>query len=76
MTAKAEELLDTFRSLDKEDRTELARFMLESLESPFKDLSDEQWEADLERRYNEIHSGAEIGVPAEEVFAHLAAKYG
>jgi putative addiction module component (TIGR02574 family) len=77
MTEAAEKLKAELATLPAEDRAELAHFLMESLDEDEKaDLDwDAAWTAELERRWKEIESGKEKGVPADEVFRRLREKY-
>jgi putative addiction module component (TIGR02574 family) len=56
-----------------EQRTELARALIESLdEDPDAQAA---WDAELNRRVADIKSGRAIGRPAEQVYADLRKKY-
>ncbi len=61
--------------LSVQDRSELAHFLLETLDGPDDADVDAAWEAELERRVAAIRSGAAVGKPAEQVFAELREKY-
>ncbi len=60
-------------TLTTQERTELARVLIESL----NDDPDTQaaWDAELTRRVADIKSGRAVGRPAEEVYADLRKKY-
>ncbi len=77
MTEAAEKLKAELAALPPEDRAELAHFLMESLDE--HEETDPDWDAawaiELERRWKEIESGKEKGVPAEEVFRRLREKY-
>lgn len=75
MTQSASALKTQLAELSPEDRAELARFLLDSLEH-----SDVQWKEawieELDRRRAELRSGQVKAVPGEEVFRKLREKYG
>ena len=60
-------------TLSTEQRTELARLIIESLD----DDPDAQaaWDAELSRRVVDIKSGRVAGKPADQVYAGLRKKY-
>lgn len=69
MTLAAEQLKPQLANLPEADRAELASFLLESLHE--HDAAESAWDAELERRLQEIESGAVVGIPADEVLAEL-----
>ena len=75
MTAKAEQLKSELATLTPEDRAELARFLVESLDEGEQQDVEAAWDAELKRRAEEIESGLVAGEPAEKVLRELRAKY-
>lgn len=77
MTEAAEKLKAELAALPADDRVELAHFLMESLDEEEKADPewDTAWTTELERRWKEIESGKEKGIPAEEVFRQLREKY-
>ncbi len=78
MTAVAAKLIPLLEPLEVSDRAELASWLFDSIDdTPAEtDAAYEQaWIQEIERRSEEIHSGAVIGIPAEEVFAEIRRKY-
>ena len=75
MSEAAEKLKQEILRLPTHDRAELAYCLIHSLDDA--DAGDVQaaWEAELERRWQEMESGAVVGEPAESVFAELRKKY-
>ena len=75
MTMIAEQLREELLRLPTEDRAELAYCLIRSLD----DIDDSDihaaWEADLDRRWQDMESGNVAGEPAESVFAGLRKKY-
>ena len=71
MSATAEKLREELAGLSFEDRTELAHFLFDTL-GPDEDLA---WEAELDRRDEEILSGKEPGISGDQVFAELKSRY-
>lgn len=57
------------------ERAELAHRMILSLDEEMDAGAEKAWESELERRVSEIHRGSVKGVPAEEVFSKIKAKY-
>ncbi len=65
--------------LPTQDRAALAQVLLHSLdEQPADDPTEVRraWEAEVERRVDDVLSGRMEEVPAEEALARLRAKYG
>ena len=60
--------------LSKEERAELAYFLLSSLERE-EEGAAAAWDAEISRRVAEIRSGKANGKPAEQVFAELRERY-
>ena len=75
MTEIAEKLKAELSQLASEDRAELAYYLIRSLDE--KDEGDVRsaWEAELERRFQEMENGIVTGIPAEEVFAEMRKKF-
>jgi len=60
--------------LSREERAELAYYLLSSLE-PEEEGATAAWDAEISRRVAEIRSGKANGRPAEQVFAELRERY-
>jgi putative addiction module component (TIGR02574 family) len=60
--------------LSREERAELAYFLLSSLE-PEEEGAAAAWNAEISRRVAGIRSGTASGKPAEQVFAELRERY-
>jgi putative addiction module component (TIGR02574 family) len=75
MTAKAERLKSELAELTPEERAELARFLVESLDEEEEQGVEAAWDEELKRRAEEIESGRVGGEPAENVVRELRAKY-
>lgn len=60
--------------LSREERAELAYFLLSSLE-PEEEGAAAAWDSEISRRIAEIRSGKANGKPAEQVFAELRERY-
>src|SRR5450432_2214393 len=71
MSAAAKEIVEAALKLDPQVRAEVAEEILGSLEdSSYGELSPE-WEAELDRRADDIDKGRVQVIPAEEVFAEI-----
>jgi len=79
MTDSAMRLKDELLQLSEDDRLELANVLWDSLDDEQagekEEGYDEAWEAELNRRMQEIESGTAVGRPARDVFAELRKKY-
>ncbi len=69
----AEKLKQEVLRLPSADRADLAYCLIRSLREDDTDVQT-AWEAELERRWQEIESGKATGEPAETVFAELRKK--
>lgn len=72
MTRTLEQWKTETASLPPEDRAALAEYLLGSLDD--SDADDAAWEAELDHRVEDIRSGREVGIPAEEVLAEIVAE--
>jgi putative addiction module component (TIGR02574 family) len=70
MAETLERLKVQLEHLSTEDKTELAHFLLGSLELEEEGVAA-AWDLEIARRVDEIRSGHATGTPAEEVFAEL-----
>ena len=75
MTQAALDLREQLARLPEEDRAALADFLLDSLSPEYEAKLEEEFEAELKRREEEILSGRVVGVPAEQVMAELRERY-
>src|SRR5262245_13909019 len=75
MTDIALRLKDELLRLSETDRAALAHILLDSLDEATDDEDAAAWEAELNRRSEEIHSGKAVGTPASEVFEKLRKRY-
>jgi putative addiction module component (TIGR02574 family) len=57
--------------LSDTDRAELAHFLIQSLQPQADADVESAWDAELERRGNQIRTGQAAGEPAEKVFSEL-----
>ena len=62
-------------TLTEAERADLARFLIQSLDSESDKDAEAAWDAVLERRAGEIKSGRESGESADKVFSELRAKH-
>jgi putative addiction module component (TIGR02574 family) len=67
----AERLRTEVLQLPSQDRAESAYCLIRSLDEKDECESQAAWEAELERRWQEMESRAVVGKPAESVFAGL-----
>jgi putative addiction module component (TIGR02574 family) len=74
MALSLEQIKDSLSELSTEERTELAHFLLLSLE-PVDEGAEEAWREELKRRVDEIRSGQVQGKPMEEVLSRLRERY-
>ncbi|MFN0054021.1 MAG: addiction module protein [Planctomycetales bacterium] len=75
MTGTADALKSQLAELPTRDRAELARYLIESLESDPDAGIDAAWESELLSRLEEMRNGTGGGASAEEVFRDLREKY-
>jgi putative addiction module component (TIGR02574 family) len=75
MTETGRRLKAELLNLTSEDRAELAYFLIRSLDEEPETGVQAAWEAELERRWQEMEGGNVAGVPADEVFAELRKTY-
>jgi putative addiction module component (TIGR02574 family) len=73
MPSEFDDWKDRIGTLTKQQRTDLARALIESLDED----PDAQalWDAELTRRVADIKGGRAVGRPAEQVYADLRKKY-
>jgi putative addiction module component (TIGR02574 family) len=62
-------------TLTEAERAGLARFLIQSLDSGSDEDADAAWDAELERRADEIKNGRESGESADKVFSELREKH-
>jgi putative addiction module component (TIGR02574 family) len=75
MTETMEQLKGRLERLPRQERAELAHFLLCSLEQEADADVDAAWEAELARRLADIQSGKVVGIPAAQVFDELRAQF-
>ncbi|HWB59988.1 MAG TPA: addiction module protein [Chthoniobacteraceae bacterium] len=75
MTEHAEKICAEALRLSESERAQLAHDLILSLDNGSDADAETAWDAELARRLEEIESGKAVGVPAEEVFAAIKARY-
>lgn len=75
MSVTAEKIRTELATLTATERAELAHFLIQSLDPGVDKDAEAEWDAELERRNDEIRSGRASGEPADKVFSELRAKY-
>ncbi len=71
---KLEDFKSQLEDLSKEERADLAYFLLQTLEPAEEGAA--AWDTEISRRVDEIRSGQATGKPAEQVFVELRERYG
>lgn len=71
----ADKIRTELATLTEAERAELARFLIQSLDSGSDNDAEAAWDAELERRAGEIKSGRESGELADKLFSELRAKH-
>jgi putative addiction module component (TIGR02574 family) len=75
MTAKAERIKSELAALTPQDRAELARFLIQSLDEKEDEDVQAVRDEELERRAAEIETGRVAGESIENMLRELRAKY-
>ena len=75
MTETMEQLKGQLERLPRQERAELAHFLLCSLEQEADADVDAAWEAELARRMADMQSGKVVGISAAQVFDELRAQF-
>ena len=75
MSVTAEKIRTELAGLDAAERAEQAHHFIQSLDSGADADAEAASDAELARRAEEIRSGRAVGIPAEQVFSELRAKY-
>ncbi|HWM24018.1 MAG TPA: addiction module protein [Chthoniobacterales bacterium] len=75
MSLTADKMRTELATLTEAERADLARFLLQSLDAGSDNDAEAAWDAELERRAGELHSGHESGESADKVFSELRAKH-
>ncbi len=78
MPLNYEALAQDALKLSTQERARLAHDLLVSLEGTEEDPAEVEraWREEIERRMADVRAGNVTGIPADEVFAKLRAKYG
>ncbi len=74
MSTAVETLKTVLAGLTLEERSELARYLVESIDPEQSTDAEDAWDRELARRANEICGGKAIGRPADSVFSQLREK--
>src|SRR5581483_6267917 len=74
MTNAVELLKPQLERLTPEERAEVARYLLASLERE-EEGAEAAWRAEVSRRVADIQAGRASGKPADQLFAELREKY-
>lgn len=75
MSETVERLKEEIEILTNQERAEIARFAIHSLDQGRDDDAEAAWEVELARRVSDIESGRAVGKPADRVFAELRKKH-
>ena len=75
MSETVERLKEEIGILTNQERAEIARFAIRSLEQGADNDAEAAWEVELARRVSDIESGRAVGKPADRVFAELREKH-
>jgi putative addiction module component (TIGR02574 family) len=75
MTAKAERMKSELAGLTAENRAELVRFLIESLDGDEEQDVAAAWDEELKRRAEQIQGGRVTGEPAEKRFREMRATH-
>lgn len=75
MTEAAERMKSELLGLPEADRAELASLLLESLHEDEFVEDGKAFLQELERRWKDIESGEDEGIPASEVLREIREKY-
>jgi len=75
MSISLEEVSRKAFNLPPEERAELAHELLLSIDEAIDKEVEAAWDAEIERRVNDIKSGKAKGRAAEDILAEIRAKY-
>jgi putative addiction module component (TIGR02574 family) len=75
MAAAVERLTQEALALSDQERAELARKLLVSLEGPPDEEVNAAWDLEIAKRVDRIREGIAKGRPAEEVSRDIRARY-
>lgn len=76
MTEEAAKLIPVVDALSASDKIALAQYIWDSLNGAPDPEIEKAWIDEINRRVEEMESGKDPGIPAEEVFRKLREKYG
>lgn len=74
MTTETMEIIDRVESLPIDMKLEIIDRLLEGISAPRTEI-DDAWNAEVERRIDEVESGKVKTIPGEEVFARMRERY-
>ena len=75
MAAAVERLAQEALALSDQERAELARKLLVSLDGPSDEGASEEWDREIAKRVDRIREGTAKGRPAQEVSRDIRARY-
>jgi len=75
MSELAETLKAQLASLPRDERVELLEFLELSLVNGTSEDLESAWDAELNRRWQQIESGEVVGIPVEQMAERLRKKY-
>ncbi len=75
MSTAVETLKTVLAELTVEERSELARFLVDSIDPEGSIDVEDAWDSELARRADDIRAGKASGKPAELVFSQLREKH-
>ena len=75
MSTAVETLKTVLAELTVEERSELARFLVDSIDPEGSTDVEDAWDGELARRGDEIRGGKASGKPAALVFSQLREKH-
>lgn len=75
MSLMLQEVTNKALDLPPEERAELAHELIVSLDDVIDNQAEAAWDAEIERRVQEIKTGRAKGRPAEDILAEIRAKY-
>ena len=67
MTPESQALFDAALALPEAERAILAERLLETLSPPGEELTDDELEAELDRRFEEYRRDPSVGIPWSEI---------
>lgn len=76
MSSRLQEVQNQALELDIDDRSTLARVLIDSLDATTPEELERLWLAEVERRHTEVERGEVEMIPAEQVLHRLRARFG